>query len=216
MNTEELQSEKIRAWLDERSRPTSEEGTDGAPDFDDPDCPVTEEQWMAEVALAYERQRQSAIVQDVLSRDVRPRRRSPTYGHAGQRVYTKPLTCKVFHVVIPRPMKPEAVLDLFWSHFGNHPDRSVPSTNKVVTAGEVREGDVHLVVEYTVRGGHPSDFRKWVGSLLRGDHTQGADVEATLKETLYPDAEGALRTKDGTFVRMGNAAIKAEQHTSED
>lgn len=116
---------------------------------------------------------------------------------------TKPLTLKTFHVVIPGLRDPQALLDAFWRHFGEHQDRLERSTSKVVTAGEVRGSELHLAVEYTVRGGYPSDIRRWVGRILGADPYYGRDVQATLKETLYIDDEGRLRDKTGALVSRG-------------
>lgn len=96
---------------------------------------------------------------------------------------TKPLTRKTFHVIIHGKGE-EKLLNAFWLAFGNHPDRTEKHTSKIVTGAEIRGDDLHLAVEYTVRGGHPADFRKWIGRLLFGNPDRGDIVEAILKETV--------------------------------
>ncbi|GAB3586365.1 hypothetical protein [Calidifontibacter terrae] len=90
---------------------------------------------------------------------------------------------KIWHVVA-HGLGTSATVDHFWSRFGDHPARLSDRTNMVVTAIDCHDGDLRMVVVYTVAGGHPSDFRRWVGRQTVGRKLTPEELDATCVEKL--------------------------------
>jgi len=102
--------------------------------------------------------------------------------------HSKPRTCKTIWVTVRDTGEPDRLMWEFWRCFGNHRTRTIPVTSKVVTHCSVVGDEIHLVVEYTTRGGYPSDIRRWAGNLVWGRVATKHQVECQLKETeILPD-----------------------------
>jgi len=95
----------------------------------------------------------------------------------------KPPNRKTFRVVIHGAEDPAAVLAMMWERFGDHENASTPGS-RIVTHGSVFGSDVHLTIVYSVRGGHPADFRRWIGRLLWKRKATSDEVACTLVETV--------------------------------
>jgi hypothetical protein len=103
-------------------------------------------------------------------------RRSPDYS-----VITKPRTKKIFFVQLPNRHDPEGTLQGLWELL--QPGRG---GNFVMTHGDVTDGVVRLVIEYSVRGGHASDVRGKLGRIMLGPDCQllESECEVELRETV--------------------------------
>ena len=134
------------------------------------------------------------------------RRRSPDYS-----VVTKPLTKKIFFVQLRHPHNPEGTLQVLWEQL--QPGRG---GNFVVTHGDVADGVIRLLIEYTVRGGHPSDIRRKLGRIMMGPDCEllESECEVELRETVHletPEEFAALADE-----RAAGYARVIEQRREED
>ena len=133
-------------------------------------------------------------------------RRSPDYS-----VITKPLTKKIFFVQLPNRHNPEGTLQGLWELL--QPGRG---GSFVVTNGDVTDGVVRLLIEYTVRGGHPSDIRRKLGRIILGPDCEllESECEVELRETVNletPEEFAALADE-----RAAGYARVIEQRKEED
>ena len=79
---------------------------------------------------------------------------------------TKPIERKTWHVVVKGGGSDKS-LHWIWSKYGDHDQRTAgQDRSHVVTAMDTLGGDLRLVLVYTVRGGFPSDIRRWLGNEL--------------------------------------------------
>ena len=91
---------------------------------------------------------------------------------------TKPLNRKTFYVELLSTTDPAHVLAVLWELW--QPGRQ---STWVMTHGEVRDGVVRLLIEYTVIGGHPSDVRRKIGRVVRGVPLTEAECRIELRST---------------------------------
>lgn len=96
---------------------------------------------------------------------------------------TRARNLKRFHVRV-RTTHPDAALMLVWARL-----QAVSDPGWTMTHGDVDDGYLRLVLEYRGRGGVPSDIRKIVGRMLRGDRLHDDDcwVQLVHREVLPED-----------------------------